>query len=79
MNLCVKKQINKICDSLIRGCFMPYRMRKNNIIIKIKDTVSHKSEYTPHISAKILVYLLKGQYYTNETWIYFRVVNVQLV
>ncbi len=26
-----------------------------------------------------LVYLLKGQYYTNETWIYFRVVNVQLV
>ncbi len=26
--------------------------------------MSHKSEYTPHISAKILVYLLKGQYYT---------------
>ncbi len=37
------------------------------------------SEYTPHISENILVYLLKGQYYTNETWIYFRVVNVQLV
>ncbi len=42
-------------------------------------TVSHKSEYTPHISATILVYPLKGQYYSNETWIYFRVVNVQLV
>ncbi len=42
-------------------------------------TVSHKSEYTPHISAINLVYLFKGQYYRNETWIYFRVVNVQLV
>ncbi len=42
-------------------------------------TVSHKSEYTPHISAINLVYLSKGQYYRNETWIYFRVVNVQLV
>ncbi len=26
-----------------------------------------------------LVYLFKGQYYRNETWIYFRVVNVQPV
>ncbi len=42
-------------------------------------TVSHKSEYTPHISAINLVYLFKGQYYKNETWKYFRVVNVQLV
>ncbi len=42
-------------------------------------TVSHKNEYTPHILATILVYLLKGQYHRNETWIYFRVVNVQLV
>ncbi len=43
-------------------------------------TVSHKSEYTPHILAINLVYLFKGQlYYRNETWIYFRVVNVQLV
>ncbi len=39
--------------------------------------VSHKSEYTPNISAKIVVKFLKGQYHTNETWIYFRVVNVQ--
>ncbi len=42
-------------------------------------TVSYKSEYTPHISATNKKNLLKGQYYTNETWIYFRVVNVQLV
>ncbi len=42
-------------------------------------TVSHKSKYTPHISAINLVYIFKGQYYRNETWIYFRVVNVQLV
>jgi len=41
-------------------------------------TVSHKSEYTPHILANIVVYLLKGQYYRNETWIYFRVVIVLL-
>ncbi len=41
--------------------------------------VSHKIEYTPHISAINLVYIFKGQYYRNETWIYFRVVNVQLV
>jgi len=33
----------------------------------------------PHISANILVYLLKGQYYRNETWIYFRVVDVLLI
>ncbi len=42
-------------------------------------TVSHKSEYTSHISVIILVYLFKGQYYRNETWIYFRVVNVQCI
>ncbi len=42
-------------------------------------TVSHKSEYTPHISAINLAYIFKGQYYRNETWIYFRVVDVQLV
>ncbi len=42
-------------------------------------TVSHKSEYTPHISAINLVYIFKGQYYRYETWIYIRVVNVQLV
>ncbi len=41
-------------------------------------TASHKSEYTPHISAIILVYPFKGQYYRNETCIYFKVVNVQL-
>ncbi len=35
-------------------------------------TVSHKSEYTPYISAQIL-YLFKGQYYRNVN------VNVQLV
>ncbi len=48
-------------------------------LFKPQMKTSHKSEYTPHISAIILVYLLKGQYYRNETWIYFRVVNVQLV
>ncbi len=32
-------------------------------------TVSHESEYTPHISAINLVYLFKGQYYRNETYI----------
>ncbi len=36
-------------------------------------------KYTPQISAIDLVYIFKGQYYRNETWIYFRVVNVQLV
>ncbi len=41
-------------------------------------TVSHKCEYTPHISAINWLYLFKGQYYRNNTWIYFRVVNVQL-
>ncbi len=41
--------------------------------------ISLKSEYTPHVLAINLVYILKGQYYRNETWIYFRVVNVQLV
>ncbi len=42
-----------------------------HLYIYIQYTVSHKSEYTPHISATILVHLLKGQYYRNETWIYF--------
>jgi len=32
-----------------------------------------------HISANILVYLLKGQYCRNETWIDLGVVNVLLV
>jgi len=32
-----------------------------------------------NILANILVYLLKGRYYRNETWIDFRVVNVLLV
>ncbi len=34
-------------------------------MIQNNYTVSRKSEYTPHISTKNLVYLLKGQYYTN--------------
>ncbi len=38
--------------------------------VKIHNAVSHKCEYTPHISAIHLVYLFKGQYYRNETWIY---------
>jgi len=53
--------------------------RAYTYIYNLPFTVSHKSEYTPHMSANILVYLLKGQYYKNETWIYFRVVNVLLV
>ncbi len=36
-------------------------------------TVSQKSEYSPHILAVNLVYLSKGQYYRNETWIYSQV------
>ncbi len=32
--------------------------------------VSLKSEYTPHISTINLVYIFKGQYYRNETWMY---------
>ncbi len=47
--------------------------------IKHLYKVSHKIEYTPHVSAVNLVYIFKGQYYRNETWEYFRVVNVQLV
>ncbi len=60
-------------------------MSKSDCVCSIIDyttllyTVSHKSEYTPHISEIILVYLFKGQYYRNETWIYFKVVNFQLV
>lgn len=39
-----------------------------------------KSRYMPHISATILLYLLKGQqYYRKKSWIYFRVVNDNLV
>ncbi len=37
--------------------------------LKKTSAVSHKSEYTPHISAINLVYLFNGQYYRNETWI----------
>ncbi len=48
-------------------------------VAETKNTVSQKSEYTPHISVVNLVYIFKGQYYRNETWIYFRVVNLQLV
>jgi len=36
-----------------------YRNYKLNLNVSI---VSHKSEYTPHISASILVYILKRQY-----------------
>ncbi len=54
--------------------FWQLNVKKQNICTY---TVSHKYEYTPHISAVNLVYLFKGQYYRNETWIYFRVVNVQ--
>jgi len=39
-------------------------------VTRIPSIVSHKSESNPHISANILVYLLIGQYYRNETWIY---------
>ncbi len=54
-------------------------LKKSLMLTRDEFTVSHKSEYTPHISAINLVYLFKGQYYRNETWIYFRIVNVQLV
>jgi len=54
-------------------------MQNNAVMFVCVYKVSHKSEYTPPISPNILVYLLKGQYYRNETWIYFRVVNVLLV
>jgi len=37
------------------------------------------TKVTLYILANILVYILKGQYYRNKSWMYFRVVNVLLV
>ena len=33
-------------------------------------SVCHKSEYTPHISSIFFLYLLKGQFHTNEKGLY---------
>jgi len=49
------------------------------IFYSVFNTVSHESDYTPYMSANILVHFLKGQYYRNETWMDFTVVNVLLV
>ncbi len=52
-------------------------MHRSSIQVKTvqnKYSISHKWVHSSH-----LVYLFKGQYCRNETWIYFRVVNVQLV
>ena len=45
----------------------------------MQPTVSHKSEYTPHIFANILIYFFKGQHWRNYTLIQCKVVSVQLV
>ncbi len=70
--------LNLICLVCLKSNNISHR-KKNQYLFIYLFTVSHKSEYTPHISAINLVYLFKGQYYRNESWIYFRVVNVQLV
>ncbi len=52
-------------------------MHRSSIQVKTvqnKYSISQKWVHSSH-----LVYLFKGQYCRNETWIYFRVVNVQLV
>jgi len=36
-------------------------------------------EMQPYKNRRDFFYLLKGQYYRNEPWIYFRIVNVLLV
>ncbi len=50
-----------------------------SVCVCARACVSQKSEYNPNILPFNLVYLFKGQYYRTETWIYFRVLNVQLV
>ena len=42
-------------------------------------TVSHKSEYYPHIFVNILLNLFIGQHWRNDTLIQCKVVSVQLV
>ena len=42
-------------------------------------TVYHKSEYTPHISADIQVYLFMGQYWLNDSLTQWKVVYMQLI
>ncbi len=82
--LITKKKEKYTGTRFVLNCFFFFGGKKYTYILYIYIyiyiyTVSQKSEYTPHISAINLVYLFKGQYYRNETWIYFRVVNVQLV
>ncbi len=63
--------------ALLNYLFYIFKFKFIYIYIYI-DTVSQKWVH-PSLSAINLVYIFKGQYYRNETWIYFRVVNVQLV
>ncbi len=42
-------------------------------------TVSHRSEYTPHIFVNVLLYLFIRQHWRNDTLLQCKVVNVQLV
>ncbi len=43
------------------------------------STVSHRSEYTPHIFVNIWLYLLMWQHWRNDTLLQCKVVRVQLV
>ncbi len=50
-----------------------------NFFKMYSSTVSHRSEYTPHIFVNILLYLFMGKHGRNDTLLQCKVVSVQLV
>ncbi len=46
-------------------------LRSFSLIDQWPTTVSHRSEYTPHIVVNILLYLFMWQHWRNYTWVQF--------
>ncbi len=53
--------------------------KESSFILILSNTVSHRSEYTPHIFVNILLYLFMWQHWRNYTLLQYKVVSVQLV
>ncbi len=68
--MCVKGRLT-VC--LLRVCVC-----KINVIL-VLCTVSHRSEYTPHIFVNIVLYLFMWQHWRNVTLLQCKVVSVQIV
>ncbi len=62
-----------LTEKLKYSCF-----NKNQCIIDV-CTVSHRSEYTPHIFVNILLYLFMWQHWRNDTLLQCKVVSVNLL